>query len=172
MEPIKSLYRSYEISRKYIRKDRVYVQIENKYGKTETMPFANYQWLICNPPFPGIPKGYVVHHLDHDEFNDDPSNLALMGKDQHTAHHWKTKTVNIPLEFDVETDNNSIETYGTPVQKPTISEIKGRGRWRINYTVKTPDGSKGKSIYNYNGTNFKSFEAAKAAFDEIWPVVL
>ena len=55
------------------------------------MPLANYNWLMTNPGFEHVPKGYVVHHLDHNEQNDDPSNLALMAKNLHTAYHWKHK---------------------------------------------------------------------------------
>jgi predicted Zn-ribbon and HTH transcriptional regulator len=36
-----------------------------------------------------IPKGYVVHHKDHNKLNDDISNLALITRAEHANHHRK-----------------------------------------------------------------------------------
>ena len=34
-----------------------------------------------------LPEGYVVHHIDHDHRNNEPSNLQLMTRGEHTSHH-------------------------------------------------------------------------------------
>jgi hypothetical protein len=38
-----------------------------------------------------IPKGYVVHHKDHDKLNNDISNLVLMRSNEHRKIHTKGK---------------------------------------------------------------------------------
>ena len=37
--------------------------------------------------FSEVPRGYVVHHLDHDRLNNEPSNLLLMTIADHLAYH-------------------------------------------------------------------------------------
>lgn len=44
----------------------------------------------------GIPKGHVIHHIDHNFLNNDPSNLQLMTREEHDIHHGRT-----PTEIDV-----------------------------------------------------------------------
>lgn len=34
-----------------------------------------------------IPKGYVVHHIDHNSLNNDLSNLKLITLSEHSKHH-------------------------------------------------------------------------------------
>ena len=34
-----------------------------------------------------LPEGCVVHHIDHDHRNNEPSNLQLMTQSEHTSHH-------------------------------------------------------------------------------------
>lgn len=34
-----------------------------------------------------IPKGYVVHHKDHNKQNNSPDNLELMSRKEHALHH-------------------------------------------------------------------------------------
>ena len=36
-----------------------------------------------------IPKGYDIHHIDHDKSNNDISNLALVTKKQHSKLHYE-----------------------------------------------------------------------------------
>jgi hypothetical protein len=83
----------------FLRDNRFYVRIENGESKISTMPRANHVWLKFNPSFKEIPKGYSIHHLDGDQTNDDPSNLALMQKYHHTAYHWKQKTIETKVEI-------------------------------------------------------------------------
>jgi hypothetical protein len=34
-----------------------------------------------------IPRGYIIHHEDHDRSNNDPSNLRLTTRAEHNSHH-------------------------------------------------------------------------------------
>lgn len=43
-------------------------------------------WTVFNGP---IPKGYVIHHKDHNSLNDRLDNLELMTKAEHVSHHKK-----------------------------------------------------------------------------------
>lgn len=60
------------------RKDRFFVKVKLCNGAIKTFPRYVYNWLKHNPSFKSIPKGYLIHHLDHEKTNDDPSNLVLM----------------------------------------------------------------------------------------------
>jgi len=93
---------------KTLKKGRWYVRTIID-GEKVVIPLANYNWLSTNPAFDGIPKGYVIHHLDHDEMNDDPSNLAVMGKHQHRAYHLKTVNAGIHAKLNVEIQNDSVD---------------------------------------------------------------
>jgi len=75
----------------FTKKGRFYVKFDRKYSVTNSsvMPRSHYIWLLHCPDFERLPKGYVLHHLDWDETNDDISNLALMLTGGHAAHHFK-----------------------------------------------------------------------------------
>lgn len=47
-------------------------------------PIYQLVWTVFNGP---IPKGYVVHHKDHNSMNDRLDNLQIMTKSEHTIHH-------------------------------------------------------------------------------------
>lgn len=87
MENIKD----YEITRKFFHQGRWFVNFRGKFNGKQRMPYANYVWLLNNQQFKDIPPGYVIHHLDGDEVNNDISNLALMKKQYHLAYHYKSK---------------------------------------------------------------------------------
>lgn len=40
-----------------------------------------------------LPKGYVIHHIDHDPGNNDPSNLQLLTPSEHTKLHQSERNV-------------------------------------------------------------------------------
>ena len=47
----------------------------------------HYVWMNANR-FWYIPEGYVVHHVDQDKLNNNPNNLVLLTRAQHTdVHH-------------------------------------------------------------------------------------
>lgn len=48
-----------------------------------------YVW-VCEKG--DIPKGYDVHHIDHDRSNNDISNLELLTMHEHRKQHWEEKS--------------------------------------------------------------------------------
>lgn len=155
-----------KIINKFIREGRVYAVIEQD-GKKLTMPLAIYTWLKGNPSFKGIPKGYVVHHLDLDPLNDDISNLALMYKHHHVAYHFKHKNCNVPIECNVSLSNHEMG-FDYPTRMPRIynRKYKKTDYWFITYKTL---GNKKIFVYNINGIKFRSREEAEKAIDIIWP---
>lgn len=53
-------------------------------------PIYTLVWEAFNGP---IPKGYVIHHKDHNKLNDCLDNLQLMTNSEHTKHHHTNKIV-------------------------------------------------------------------------------
>lgn len=53
-------------------------------------PIYTLVWEAFNGP---IPKGYVIHHKDHNKLNDRLDNLQLMTNGEHTKHHHTNKIV-------------------------------------------------------------------------------
>ena len=82
-----SLICNYKIVQEILKEKehRWYVVLDESFFSVKTMKKAVYVWLFHNPAFIQIPKGYVIHHLDHNSLNDDISNLALMQKHQHLS---------------------------------------------------------------------------------------
>ncbi len=151
--------RNWKIIKKYVKRNRWFVQLSLN-DRTTTIPHAVYIWLKYNPGFKTMPAGYSIHHLDHDSFNDDPSNLALMGRHQHVAHHTKQKSIDIPVYFD--------EMIGLPLSQPKVYYRKDRDRHYICYKIKTEEGTKIKHITNVDGHHFETREEAEKAIKELW----
>ncbi|HQM44155.1 MAG TPA: HNH endonuclease signature motif containing protein [Smithellaceae bacterium] len=148
-----------EIIEVIFRKDRFYVKIQNVEGSQETLPRASYVWLKHNPSFKNIPKGYVVHHLDHDKTNDDPSNLVIMHKLQHIAYHFKQVPINTTVVF----DDGKSEVY-EPSKRPRYHYRKDSKR----YFVAWYENKKTRRLYSRNGKPILTEEEAKQFCDEIW----
>ena len=55
-------------------------------GKRDWELNYQYLWKKQNGE---IPKGYILHHIDHNSLNDDISNLQLMTRSEHINHHRK-----------------------------------------------------------------------------------
>jgi len=156
--------KEWKIIKRFIRKGRNFVQITDDH-RTISIPQANFIWLLGNPGFPGIPNGYVIHHLDCNEMNDDISNLVLMFKHHHTAYHLKNITApSIPIEIDPSNPTD-------PLRKPTVGAMRKRGRYYIRYTARESDKIVHKRISNRGeyGDNFKSKEEAEKFIERLWP---
>ena len=113
------------LSSKFLKKGRWHVRV-NVDGESKVVPRAHYKWLVTNPAFNGIPKGYVVHHLDRDEMNDDPSNLVIMGMQQHRAYHLKNISPKTNEKLNFEIDNDSIDRF--MLKKCTLGTISENKR--------------------------------------------
>ncbi len=155
-----------KIITKFLRKDRWYVKLTFSINGRFILPYANYIWLIGNPAFEDIPKGYAIHHLDGDRFNDDISNLALMEKHHHIAHHWKQKTtmteIKIKPEFII-----SKRTIFFPTKEPRIYQKPG-GKYYIQFAEKLDGERKLKNIHSWEGVSFETKEMAEKIKNLIW----
>ena len=151
----------------FLKDGRFYVQIENGNGRKKQLPRYQYVWLKYNPSFKEVPKKYVIHHLDGDKLNDDPSNLALMQKFQHIAHHWKSKLVypEIHLQESERKPHNKTSFY--PIDEPKIYFIKAKKRYGLFFREDDQD-KKRTVVCKYRGRSLKTQEDAEWAKNLIW----
>jgi len=162
-----SIFKDFTVVERFHRKDRVYVRISDGTNSL-TMPQANYVWLCGNPTFLEIPKGYVVHHLDHDKMNDDISNLVIMYKHHHHAHHLKDQHNVVPVNFHPEVKDHI--AFDSPIVRPTFTYLKDRGFFVMIYrrsSDKTP--RKQIRVYKVMGKRIMSQDQGEALIDKIWP---
>lgn len=149
----------------FMRDGRFYVVLKTENEK-RTFPRANFIWLQGNPSFKSIPKGYVIHHLDNDRTNDDITNLVLMQKHHHSAHHWKQKTITTIVATD-----RSLDTY-CPVRRPSIYKDNRRpgGYYKIYFRELDEETGKQRPVYIYSDENgsFKTREHAEKFVKRIW----
>jgi len=149
-----------EIIETFFRKDRFHVRVKDNDG-IKTMPRANFVWLQSNPSFVAIPKGYVIHHLDVDQTNDDPSNLVLMQKFHHAAYHWKQKTIITKVSVE-----GSAETY-CPIKKPKV--YKNGGKFRVNFREMDDNGElKNTWVSRDENGMFLTQDQAQSYVSRIW----
>jgi hypothetical protein len=156
-----------EIINKFIRRNRMYVTLTDGF-KNETMAHSVYVWRKGNPSFRGIPKGYVIHHLDHDQLNDDISNLVLMYKHHHVAYHLKHIVCEVPVECNVAMSNREMG-FDYPTRRPRVyckNPSRNTG-WRLAYYI--PDKRNKTYLSRINGRPFQSREEAERAIDILWP---
>jgi hypothetical protein len=152
-----------EILETKFKRDRFYVTYKDDKGKQHTEPRATYVWLKTNPAFPYIPKGYVIHHLDADKTNDDPSNLSLMQRFHHIAHHWKGKIVDGKMNF-----GDDIALY-CPTKRPVKYKPPTGKRYCIMFSEKNLHGKSIKRrVWRRNGKPMFTEEDAEKLIDEIW----
>lgn len=159
---------TFDVVEKVFKKDRWYAKINGQYRGMRVVPYAIVVWLENNPAFSSIPKGYVVHHLDHNELNDDISNLALMQKFHHIAHHAKSKSVNAKVNIKETTLSRNVYY---PHRKPTPGKMKSStGKYQFFITVyEKIDGKSNRTrLYRWGGKKFRSYADADAASSELW----
>lgn len=156
------------IIEKYLKDDRWYVKLQLPLNGKTCMPQATYVWLIGNPIFEDIPQGYVIHHLDHDQLNDDISNLALMQKHHHIAHHFKQKIILPTLKIDPRYFGVERTAY-SPISKPVLKVRKPSGRCQVRIRERIGDEIKTTHISSFMGKRFETKEQAQAFVDTIWP---
>lgn len=149
-----------------LRGDRFYVRVPSEKSNEimKVIPRAVYVWLKGNPSFKSIPKGYVIHHLDYDPTNDDLSNLALMCKPHHSAHHLKRQIINTQVITVGDPDIPHPKYY------PKIYFDSSKMRWfiRIREAVGISNKTKVKSYFKYMGKHISSRVEAETVAKEIW----
>jgi hypothetical protein len=134
--------KQYKVTRKFFHNNRWFVAIKGTFNGKKRMPHANYVWLLNNPAFEDVPPGYVIHHLDADSCNDDPTNLVLMKKHLHTAYHMKHINNG---EANEKIRLRSPVGIGTNLTIPRITQAVQSGRspiWRFRWTETGPSGKR------------------------------
>ena len=155
-----------EFPRKYKKKIPGNPMLKNEKIKISQ---SHYNWLIGNPSFVNVPQGYVIHHLNGDKLNDDVSNLALMNRTHHMAHHAKQ----IPI------DPVEIEVKGfRPIGNDILGVSPGKfwhgkkiggleERWFVRWN-EGPSGNKyGRKISKYKGKPIRTEEQALKVMKEL-----
>lgn len=72
--------------------DKIYTkQSDGHFVRGSGNPLHRVVWQYY---FGDIPKGFVIHHIDHDKNNNNIENLRLLTKEQHSIIHRKGLTVN------------------------------------------------------------------------------
>lgn len=154
----------YDTSEAFLNKGRFYVRV--KHGDRRTsLPRAVYNWLKYNPSFIEMPKGYVVHHLDLDPLNDDPSNIVLMHRYHHVAYHRKHKNVETEIQID---EHN--RDYFLPTRPPRVLYRKNNDKYFINFFERGFGGKLRRVNLSRDKNNnmFYTKEQAQNYADEIW----
>ncbi|RKY07073.1 MAG: hypothetical protein DRP65_10870 [Planctomycetota bacterium] len=149
---------------KVFRRGRWDAVLDRPFDGQKTIPYAHYVWLSGNPSFESIPKGYVVHHLDHDETNDDISNLVIMQKHHHVAHHMKSKIVTPSIVIDPKSSEIHV-----PTKKPRAYKDSKSDRWYLQYYYRSNGKIHKGTVYKHGGRPFATKDAALDAIKEIWP---
>jgi hypothetical protein len=150
----------------FFKKGRFHVRVKIN-GKVSVISRAKYIWLKYNPSFKDIPKNYIIHHLDRDETNDDPSNLALMEKHQHLAYHLKHKIVKVPINVDF-SQPTSKRTEFFPTKKPTIHKRPSGTSYLLFFYENITGKSEKIGLSTYKGQRLRTRKDAEWARDEIW----
>lgn len=150
-----------------LKRGRFYVRVPSSkhfVKSTHLVLRALYVWLKGNPGFEEIPRGYVIHHLDYDPTNDDISNLVLMCRPHHSAHHLKQNRVNNHIVVVDETD------LFVPKCKPKVYFDKSKQKYfvRIYQIVGSSTIGKPKSITSYLGRPIDTKEMGEMVADDIW----
>lgn len=150
-----------EIQERVLAKDHwILILKDSISGRNWKMAQSHYTWLKYNPVFSEIPPNYVIHHLDGDKLNDDPSNLVIMLRYQHSAYHLKTH-FKIP-----ETKIKLNKGLDLPKNEPSIYRRKDTKIKR--YVLYWDVNGKRYSITSYAGRQFKAREDAEWAKAQIW----
>jgi hypothetical protein len=153
------------IVKKMLSRGRWFVTLDRDFYGEKRIPHAQYVWLTGNPSFLAVPKHYVVHHLDHDSMNDDISNLVLMDKHHHMAHHVKQRTVNSKVDFKYTVLGRRIFV---PSRKPTVWHLKKGDQYSVCIHEKVNDIRELTRMTKRGDFKIATKEDAEKVIDEMW----
>lgn len=144
-------------------RDRFYIRVPSLKTSNGTilMLRAVYVWLKGNPSFSEIPKGYLIHHLDHDQTNDDISNLVLMCRPHHSAHHLKQGKVDVLITIDS-------RFVFHPVTRPKVWFDKVTNKWWLLIRESKGTKARRRKVRIYQGKLIQNREDGEAAASDIW----
>jgi len=157
--------KDYKLVEKVFRKDRWYAILDKPFNGYKRMPYAHYVWLLGNPGFVNVPSGYVVHHLDYDEINDDISNLVIMQKHHHLSYHLKQKTIKSKVKVEVSKTNSANREY-SPTRKPKVR--KQAGKYYIDFYERSGGASHRVRLFTWKGKPFLTEQSAKRIANNIY----
>lgn len=167
MTEIVERIKDYKVTEKVFRKDRWWAKLDRAYNGRKLMSYSIYIWLKSNPAFEGIPKGYVIHHLDGDKTNDDPSNLAIMQKYHHIAYHWKQKEVNNEVRIRIDYKHVYPKQF-YPAKEPLIRFDKKRKVYYLYFIEGAGASRTRRHISQFDGVTFTKLEQAEKVKNIIW----
>jgi len=73
-----------------------------------------------------LERGEEVHHIDENKRNNDPDNLELTVKSDHTSHHWKTNPDERKVNLSKSKTNNWKNIHGVKLTPEKVLEIRER----------------------------------------------
>jgi hypothetical protein len=152
--------KNFKVLEKEFVTDRWYAVLDKPFYGRRRVPYAHYVWLFHNPSFLNIPKDYVIHHLDWDKTNDDISNLALMQRLHHAAHHWKNNIVAPKINMSKLIANDNAVTV-VPTREPSIGQRKDRGTYYVHCYERVDGKAKARKLTRYNGKVIQTIEQAQ-----------
>lgn len=155
------------IKERFLKNGRWFVRLHESLNGRSVMPQYVYVWLKTNPSFEEVPQGYAIHHLDEDKLNDDPTNLALMQRYFHTAHHFKHKIVEPKINIRLSEYYNERVNY-KPRSRPYICKRSDTNRYFVKIVEDTDGGIKTTKVGSFNGKKFLTREDAEMFVSLIW----
>ena len=108
-----------------------WITVEFSDGSLHKYKRSRWCWMLANKR--GIPKGYVIHHKDRNKLNDNPNNLELLSRLQHSVEHAKDNSKkqsglnNSVGKPDVDTDQ-LIELLNSGLSQRKVASILGCSR--------------------------------------------
>lgn len=156
---------SCRLANKIFTNGRWRAKLNKPFDGKSSMPLSHYSWLTSNPSFEHIPKGYVIHHLDFDGTNDDPSNLVLMQRHLHAAYHLKNKKImpEVTVDYEDKSLPPSKRTLFFPITEPRIYQRGDNDRYIVCFVEKISGKKKQITIHSFRGRKFKTKEDAEWA---------
>lgn len=115
-----------------------------------TVPIYSLVWKLFNGE---VPKGYVIHHKDHNKLNDRLDNLELMTVEEHNKHH------HTGLKHSKETKKHMSEIKAGKTHAPLSEETKQK----ISASLKGQRIALGMKFYN-DGIKNSRFKSEVEAF--------
>jgi len=112
-----------------------------------------------------VPKGYEIHHIDHDKTNNDISNLQLMTRGEHQAHHNPKGSTRKKLQtFVCEVCGKEYQAYKCGSNRFCSSLCRSRYRQQNETFSKTcPQCGKKFETYRSNNATYCSHACAMDA---------
>lgn len=145
-----------------VRNNRITLLLNESYDGVKEIGKHRYIWLKHNPSFKEIPKGYVIHHLDHDKINNDPSNLVLMAKYHHMAYHAKNTHLDDTIEIEIDPAGYH------PISKPWIGFRKSCNKFTLDFKEIIDGKTIRRRPTKIYGKPLLTREDAETARDLIW----